>query len=188
MASVGHVLVGLAIARAHDVSVTSLGVPRPLRLRIVAAVAFAQLALLPDLDVLGFRFGVSYGDAFGHRGASHSLLVAVAFGLIISIPFARALRAPIATTAFAAVAALASHGLLDMLTDGGLGIGVFWPVSETRHFLPVQPLPVAPLGLGFLSMRGLHCTIVELTILSPFALFALLGGRLAAGQGGLRRP
>jgi inner membrane protein len=30
-------------------------------------------AVLPDLDVVGFRFGVPYGYVLGHRGLSHSV-------------------------------------------------------------------------------------------------------------------
>ena len=33
-------------------------------------------AVLPDADVIGFAFGIEYGDLLGHRGLSHSLLVA----------------------------------------------------------------------------------------------------------------
>lgn len=39
-------------------------------------------AVLPDADVIGFRFGISYADAFGHRGFSHSL----AFALLMAVP------------------------------------------------------------------------------------------------------
>ena len=35
---------------------------------------------LPDADVIGFRFGISYADAFGHRGFSHSLAFALLMG------------------------------------------------------------------------------------------------------------
>ena len=34
------------------------------------------LAMLPDADVLAFKFGVAYGNIFGHRGFTHSLLFA----------------------------------------------------------------------------------------------------------------
>lgn len=34
------------------------------------------LAMLPDADVLAFKFGVAYGNVFGHRGFTHSLLFA----------------------------------------------------------------------------------------------------------------
>ncbi len=177
MASIGHVLVGLAAARAHDHATSG---PRSTRLRIVGAVFFAQLALIPDLDVIGFRFGVRYEDVLGHRGASHALLVGLVAGLLIAWPLARALRATYAATAAAAIAALCSHGLLDMLTDGGLGAAILWPISDARFFFPWQPLPVAPIGRAFLSLRGAYCVLVEVVLLSPFLAYALLGGRRRA--------
>ena len=36
----------------------------------------AVCSMLPDIDVVGFRFGIRYGDFWGHRGFTHSLLVA----------------------------------------------------------------------------------------------------------------
>lgn len=39
------------------------------------------LAMLPDADVLAFKFGVAYGNIFGHRGFTHSLL----FALVVPI-------------------------------------------------------------------------------------------------------
>jgi inner membrane protein len=30
-------------------------------------------AMLPDIDVVGFTFGIRYGDMLGHRGLTHSL-------------------------------------------------------------------------------------------------------------------
>ena len=37
----------------------------------------AICTIVPDFDVIGFAFGVSYGDVLGHRGFTHSLLFAV---------------------------------------------------------------------------------------------------------------
>jgi membrane-bound metal-dependent hydrolase YbcI (DUF457 family) len=52
--------------------------------RLVAAMSLlAVLSLLPDLDVIGFRFGVAYGAPFGHRGATHSLFVGVLIGIVV---------------------------------------------------------------------------------------------------------
>ena len=31
----------------------------------------AACAVAPDLDVIGFRFGIHYGDFWGHRGFTH---------------------------------------------------------------------------------------------------------------------
>jgi inner membrane protein len=42
--------------------------------RLLAAGVIA--AMLPDADVLAFALQIPYADAFGHRGASHSLLFA----------------------------------------------------------------------------------------------------------------
>ena len=41
-------------------------------------------SILPDADVIGFSFGVRYGDMLGHRGLSHSLVFALAVGLAVT--------------------------------------------------------------------------------------------------------
>ena len=87
------------------------------------------VSVLPDLDVLAFRFGIPYADSFGHRGASHSLALAVLLGLIATLaaPHLRATRG----LAFVFVAfSAASHGFLDMLTNGGHGVALFLPASN----------------------------------------------------------
>jgi len=43
----------------------------------------AGSAVLPDADVIGFAFGINYGDMFGHRGLSHSLLFAGLWSLLV---------------------------------------------------------------------------------------------------------
>lgn len=40
------------------------------------------LAILPDIDVLAFRYGIPYGAFLGHRGFSHSLAFAERHGEI----------------------------------------------------------------------------------------------------------
>jgi inner membrane protein len=176
MASIGHVIVGLAVARAHDVTAERQEA-RPLRTRVAAAVVFPVLALLPDFDVVGFRLGVHYEDTWGHRGAAHSVLIAAVVAAAIALPLARGLRASVASTFVAAFVSVASHGVLDMLTDGGLGVAALWPFSDVRHFLPLHPIPVSPIGRAFLSERGLRCALTEGVLLSPFLLYAA-GGQL----------
>jgi len=44
--------------------------------------------------------------------------------------------------------ATASHGLLDALTDGGLGVAFFAPFDNHRYFLPWRPIHVSPIGAG----------------------------------------
>jgi inner membrane protein len=59
--------------------------------------------------------------------------------------------------------AAASHGLLDMLTNGGLGVAYLWPFSDHRFFLPEPFIQVAPLGLRrFMGPAGLAVAKSEL--------------------------
>lgn len=153
--------------------------PPPDRRRLARAmVIFAALAMLPDADVVGGAFGVPYGASWGHRGATHSFVFAAAVGAVMAVaaPWA---AAPGRTFLVAALV-VASHPVLDMLTDGGRGCAIFWPFDDTRYFLPWRPLPVAPIGLGFLSARGLKVSLVELVAFAPLFLFALWPRRRAA--------
>ena len=127
---------------------------------------WTALSLLPDLDVIGFRFGVSYADAWGHRGATHSLAFAVGIGLCSGLLAGLTGRSALRLGALA-TAVVASHGLLDTLTDGGLGVALLWPFDDTRFFAAWRPIPVAPLGLGLLSMRGLEVAVAELVGFVP---------------------
>ena len=94
--------------------------------------AWSALAMLPDLDVIGFALGVRYGDPWGHRGAAHSLVMAAALGVAVTA-IARRRGLPPGRTALFTVTVLASHGLLDTMTDGGLGCALLWPFSQTRY-------------------------------------------------------
>ena len=172
MASLAHIAVGMAAARVSE--------PHPTSRRAFAAamVGWTALSLLPDLDVIGFRFGVSYGDPWGHRGVTHSLAFAVGVGLCVALTAGPAGRSRLRLGALA-VAVVAGHGLLDTLTDGGLGAALLWPFDDTRWFAPWRPIPVAPIGLGLLSMRGLEVAAAELVGFAPLFAYALWprGGR-----------
>ena len=124
------------------------------------AVAGAVLAVLPDLDVIGFPLGIGYASEWGHRGFTHSLaFAAVAAGLLAML-----LRGVPRRAAFAFLfACAASHPLLDMLTDGGQGVMLLWPFDGTRLFLPWQPIRVSPIGARFFTQRGLETVWSELT-------------------------
>src|SRR5437868_1252230 len=120
MASIGHVAVGLTAART-----------RSARLQPSELVFWSALSLFPDIDVVGFLRGVPYGAPWGHRGATHSLLFAVAGGILVGVAArvsglgARDSKSAVRVTLLATLV-LASHGLLDSLTDGGLGAALLW--------------------------------------------------------------
>ena len=129
------------------------------------------VAMLPDADVIGFRLGIEYGDGWGHRGATHSLLFAASVAL-----FATALLRPQRYGVAAAFlfVSMASHGLLDMLTNGGLGVAVLWPFDDIRHFAPFTPIAVSPIGISdFISGRGIKVLYSEaIWIWIPLTLIA----------------
>jgi inner membrane protein len=151
--------------------------------RLLAAGAIASV--LPDLDVLGLRAGVPYAAPLGHRGATHSLAAAVAIALV-GAAFHRSLRTP-ARTAFAfLLLAAASHGLLDALTNGGLGVALLWPFSEARYFAPVRPIQVAPLRhvLGARALGALGSELVRVWAPCALLALALAARRLAERRAG----
>lgn len=115
-------------------------------------------AILPDLDVLTFQFGISYGDFWGHRGFFHSIFFAVVLGGIIATIFFR--KEGIFSKSwlfyflyFSVVSS--THGILDAFTNGGLGIALLSPFDNERYFFRATPIYVSPLSIkAFISERG----------------------------------
>jgi inner membrane protein len=141
-------------------------------------VAGAVCSMLPDIDVIGFHFGVQYGDFWGHRGFTHSLVFAALLtGVVVALFFRRGVRGlarlPLSVYFFLATA---SHGVLDAMTNGGLGVAFFSPFNNTRYFLPWRPIRVSPIAVGrFLSPRGYAVLKNELLwIWLPTAVFGVL--------------
>ncbi|MGC4090130.1 MAG: metal-dependent hydrolase [Polyangiaceae bacterium] len=163
MASIGHVAVGLAAGRLLS---------RTPRQRLWLSLGLSALSLLPDADVIGFALRVPYGAPWGHRGATHSLVFAAGVALL-ALGARRWLRLPALAWFGAVFAVVASHGLLDALTDGGRGVALLWPFDLTRYFAPWRPIPVAPIGLRFLSVRGLSIALVELLLFAPLFWYGL---------------
>lgn len=161
MASFGHVAVGLAAG-----ALVAGGPGGSRRSLALACAGFVALSLLPDLDVIAFRFGVPYEAPLGHRGASHALSVAVAIGGLVAL-----WRPKVGLVAGLVVA---SHGLLDALTDGGRGVALLWPLSDERFFAPWRPIPVAPLGRRMLSARGIEVVLAEVLIFAPLWIAAIV--------------
>jgi inner membrane protein len=175
--------IDLASGFSHAVAALSIGAcfnrpGIPKRVRI----AGATCSIVPDLDVLGFRFGIHYGDFWGHRGFTHSLLCAVLLAVLVSILVFR--RLPPSTSLLWILSylflATGSHGFLDAMTDGGLGVAFFSPFNNDRYFLPWRPIRVSPIGVGqFFTERGLDVLRSELIWIGlPAGLLAVLASVL----------
>jgi inner membrane protein len=148
-------------------------------------VSLVLCSLLPDIDVIGRKFGIAYGDFWGHRGFTHSLVFALLIGFVIGLVFYR--RLGIVSLEWWRYVALystvtASHGVLDAMTNGGLGIAFFSPLDNTRYFLPWTPVEVTRVGFyDFISSKGFRILASEgifiLAPLSVFSLFVIWGKR-----------
>ena len=153
--------------------------PNAISRRLLAAGVIASM--LPDMDVLAFRFHIAYADTFGHRGASHALMFAVIIGLL-AMAFATQLKATRSKAFLFACAACASHGLLDALTNGGEGVALLWPFSDVRIFFPWHIIEVSPLDMHrVFSERG------WVVLQSEFAWVWLPAAALCCGLYLLRR-
>src|SRR5689334_3587747 len=118
--------------------------------------AGALCSVVPDLDVIGFRFGIRYGDFWGHRGFTHSLLFTAVLAAFVAILGFRRTSAGTSNLWIwiYLFLATASHGFLDAMTDGGLGVAFFFPFNNDRYFLPWRPILVSPIGVSrFFSAR-----------------------------------
>jgi inner membrane protein len=117
---------------------------------------------IADIDVIGFYIGIPYGSFWGHRGMTHSLVFAAAIAGAVAFAWQGIPRekAGLAVLLFLITA---SHGMLDALTNGGLGVAFFAPFSVHRYFFPWRPIRVSPIGLpGLFSARAVHVLATEI--------------------------
>jgi inner membrane protein len=173
-----HAVVAVALKAAFPAPAVPRGL---LWLGVVCSVA-------PDLDVIGFGYGVPYESVLGHRGLSHSL----AFAAVLSVGALFAMYPhpePPVQRGWAWLylfLAAVSHGLLDALTNGGLGVAFFAPFNNTRYFFPWDPIAVSPIGAAFFSAAGRRALANEFfRVWLPalvFALGAFAIRRLARGR------
>ena len=179
MPSLGHVAVGLAAGRLW----TRLGGKRSSDRQGTKALAramatFTALSVAPDLDVVAFRLGIPYSAPFGHRGAAHSICAALALASVAALatrltPEQCAAGQTRTRLWLLCAFVAASHGLLDTLTDGGLGVALLWPLSNDRYFAPWTPIPVAPIGARMLTTVGLSVVLTEALQFAPLLVWSL---------------
>jgi len=139
-------------------------VPAALGVASVAAPALAPrrywvvaglCGIIPDVDFAGALFGNrAYSDFFGgHRGFTHGIPFAVALGGLLAWGAFRDARwdGYQFRLALAFALALATHGVLDAMTDNGPPIAFSSPFTPERYTFPWHPInPSAPAGMrGF---------------------------------------
>jgi inner membrane protein len=151
-------------------------------------------SVIPDLDVIGFYFGIHYGDLWGHRGMTHSLFFAgLLSAVLVALVYRQESSATRAGIGLYLFLCTASHGILDAMTDGGLGIAFFSPFDPTRYFFPFRPVAVSPIGISqffsFDALRILASEIIWIWIPSLLVLLTVHGfTRLRAARLSTNQP
>ena len=167
---ISHALIPLIGAAA----LPSLRLPK----RLVAAGMAA--AILPDADVItGRLFEIPHTHDFGHRGATHTLLFALLLAAAAMV-WSKSLRTrPGVAFLFMAVSTL-SHPLADMLTRGGKGIMILWPLEDARFKFLAHPIEASPVGLKAFETGVIWQVLLSeiLWLLLPL-LFIAFSARLA---------
>ena len=150
-----HALVAVAIGRSHQWTVD------PTRFWFLTILC----CILPDFDVLAFSFGIPYEHVLGHRGLTHSLPFALVLGFgVVQLCFPEVSVRSVGGWKLVAHFSIvtASHGFLDALTDGGLGVAFFAPFDTGRYFFPWTPVKVSPISVtSFFSERGIQVLVSE---------------------------
>lgn len=171
----------MASAFTHAFAAFAIGKSTLKKYSTKIAVLGMICAIFPDVDVLSFHYGIPYDSFWGHRGFIHSILFALLFSLIITSLFFRSEKT-FSKTWFTLLTfffiATVSHGVLDALTNGGLGVAFFSPFDNTRYFFPWHPVQVSPVNVhSFFSewgIRVLKSEIVYIWIPSILLMMASL--------------
>ena len=149
MATVGHLITGLAVGRAHDRGLWKM-------------VALSFVAEWPDIDFIFFNH--EDHAPYAHRGCTHSVFLSIVVGVVAAVVF----RNERLRNGVAFGVASATHGLIDSFGALGTPVCVLWPFYggriETGHrFIPVM-------SFYFHPNRTL---VIELLAFSPLLIYAL---------------
>ncbi|NND11151.1 MAG: metal-dependent hydrolase [Flavobacteriaceae bacterium] len=128
--------------------------------------------IMPDFDVVAFKFGIAYEHPLGHRGLTHSITFAVLWAALLAFLFGKTNKLIYFLVLFFSTV---SHGFLDAMTNGGKGVGFFIPFDNERYFLPFTPIKVSPIGVkDFFSEWGLQIIWTEVKYIAIPCLVVLV--------------
>ncbi|MGJ4787258.1 metal-dependent hydrolase [Leptospira koniambonensis] len=146
------------------------------KIPVLLAVFGIFFSVLPDFDVVAFKFGIPYESDWGHRGFTHSILFALVMSCLVAF-FRTKLKASWLTIFLFLFVSAISHGVLDAMTTGGLGVGFLIPWNSERTFFEYRPIRVSPIGpKNFFTERGWIVIQSELLyVWAPAILISIFG-------------
>lgn len=165
----GHSILGVSSAQIFSI---------PKKHALSVLVISIICSVFPDVDVLGYKYGVLYDSLWGHRGFTHSLVFSFLLPSLFTLFFLKK-NTPLHITLKIFIIFLVSsvsHSILDAFTNGGLGVAFFSPFSEERIFFDYQPIQVSSFRVSdFLTARGLSVIKSEIIfILLPTVLILVI--------------
>ena len=171
--SVGHALCGISCLLAVNAASPS----RSIVVTGPSALLFIALANLPDVDFL-VGYLVARDPHWIHQGPTHSLLFAVAVGLLAGFAWRKRPGPWLASAVFAAT--ILSHDIIDIFTgpapgfNRSPGLALWWPLETELISAPVTIFPgIRHLTLSDLvSWHNFMAIILETAIFMP--IIALL--------------
>ncbi|MGI9075846.1 MAG: metal-dependent hydrolase [Gemmatimonadaceae bacterium] len=137
----------------------------------------ALCSIVPDIDLIALGLGIPNEHLFGHRGLTHSFAFAAAVATIsVSLLSTFGIAQRFVALWLYFFLATASHGVLDGMTNGGLGIAFFAPFDKARYWMPWRPILASPSDAS--SFLWAHSTSVIaselLWVWLPALIFVLL--------------
>ena len=134
-------------------------------------------SVLPDIDGIGYIIGIKYNTLFGHGGFSHSLFFVILLAIIFTflvLPHVKFFAKQFIFFNFFLIGSL--HILLDSMTNGGLGVALFSPFSNTRYFFPWRPIEVSAISSQyFFQLNGIAVIRFELiNLILPSVILSLI--------------
>ncbi|HRG68059.1 MAG TPA: metal-dependent hydrolase [Saprospiraceae bacterium] len=168
-------------AIGHAIFAISLSPFRPYKNKLLPSLILAMVcSTFPDLDVIGFEAGIPYSSLMGHRGFTHAIFFAILTGILVSYLFfneqCKTYLDRIQISFFFFIITI-SHGLLDAMTDGGLGVGFFIPFYNERFFFSYRPIPVSSMHIeAFFTNVGFSILKQELKFIGFISCFVVASG------------
>jgi len=169
MASVlGHALAGVAASR-----VPAQGERRKMLFSPEVTIAALALAVAPDLDIVIWILFKPAGMN-PHRGASHSIAIALALAAVAWLVVSRGGKRGGAVLPLTLGLAALTHPLLDYLMGCGPPVPLLWPLTDRGWLSPVQLIPTAyysrtlsGIASIVLDPRSIRGFILEIMIFAP---------------------
>jgi inner membrane protein len=153
--------------------------------RWAVPVTAGLFAVAPDLDTWAMlALDIPRGSFFSHRGFFHSPFFLTLSALAMASLVAKG-RTIVLLAAVWAGAAI-THPLLDMLTDGGSGVMLFFPFSTERFFFSWRPIRVSPLSIARFFDRAGRILWSELPFCAAATLVGFTVRRITRRAGGPR--